>query len=1245
MSLRRVAMGWLILALGAPVGQVVAQAAGPGAAEAAARVEYLSAPLAFEPNAGQLDESVEFLARGPGYAVFLTDTEAVLSLHGESGEDVLRLQVVGGATSPKITGEAPTGAKVNVYHGDDPSKWAVGLETVGKVRYTGVYPGIDLLYYGNQRRLEHDFVLAPGADPQRIKLRLAGAEKLRVAESGELVVTLPHGEIGFAAPVAYQEQNGVREPVESSYRIVGRNEVVFRVGRYDRGRELVIDPLVGWSAYVGGSGEDQAWSVKVDGDALYAAGYTSSTNLPSPVVGSGNTGGTDAFVSRLNSDGSVVWSAYVGGSGADHGFGVAVDGGAVYVAGYTMSANLPNPVAGSHAGGHNDAFATRLTTEGALVWSAYVGGTGSDSGMGVAASGGAVYVVGTTNSTNLPRLAPGSAIPRGFDAFVSRLSGDGTVAWSTCIGGSGHDYGRAVAVDGGAVYIAGFAESSDLPRIVGGSAYVAWRDAFVARLNGDGALAWSACIGGSNYEHAFGVAAGEGAVYVAGLTGSADLPCPVDGSNHLRGYYDAFVTRLNSDGNLAWTAYFGGSSSDFGWAVSVDRGAVYLTGYTESGDLPATVTGSSHAGGTDAFVARLRSDGSLVWSGYVGGSSYDYGYGVAAQSGVVYVAGFTGSSNLPRLVAGSTYAGSGDAFVAKLIDDTPPFGPIDETPPVITVPDPLTAEQDRLRGAEVAFTVSAEDDVDGAVTPVCTLNGETIASPYVFPLGVSTVTVTADDAAGHTATATFTVTVEDTTAPVLHLPEPIQVEQQYHSGSPVAFAPTATDICDAEPTIVCDPPSDTIFQLGQTEVTVTATDDSGNVAEATFMVTVVDTTAPVFGPAAPVTVEQTNRDGTLVELTAPEVSDICDNDVTITNNAPAVFPLGVTQVTWTATDDSGNQSTTTQQVTVVDTTAPAFGDLVPVTVEQTDRNGTPVAMTPPTVTDICDAAPQVTSNAPEVFPLGTTTVTWTATDASGNSATVTQTVTVQDTTAPQLAQPAAVTAEQAALAGTAVALTPPQATDICDAAPQVTSDAPAVFPLGTTLVTWTATDASGNTATVTQEVTVQDTTAPSLTVPGAITVEQMTAAGTAVAIGQATATDACDAAPQVTHNAPAIFPLGTTAVTWRAVDVSGNVATAVQLVTVRDTLAPQLTLPAPITVKKTSSRGAMVAFTVGVQDICDAAPQVVCRVGTMVIVSPNQFPVGTSVVQVTATDASGNVATGSFTVKVTSGASIVVSPF
>jgi HYR domain len=383
-----------------------------------------------------------------------------------------------------------------------------------------------------------------------------------------------------------------------------------------------------------------------------------------------------------------------------------------------------------------------------------------------------------------------------------------------------------------------------------------------------------------------------------------------------------------------------------------------------------------------------------------------------------------------------------------------------------------------------------------------------------------------------------------------------------------------------------------VLPLGVHTITLTVT-AGGATDTDEVVVTVADTTAPKVTPPDDVSAEQTSGDGTPVALGTATATDVCDASPAITNDAPAVFPLGVTDVTWTATDISGNKGTAVQKVTIVDTGLPTITAPPDLTAEQADPDGSGLNLGAPIVSDLCDAQPKVTNDAPAIFPLGDTVVTWTVTDSSGNQASATQKVTVVDTTPPSLVVEATVKAEQTSPNGTPVDLGTPEVRDFCDATPVVTNDAPAVFPLGRTTVTWTATDASGNQATATQRVVVADTTAPALVPPPDIRVEQGTRDGTVIPLGIPQVTDICDAAPVVTNNAPAVFSLGTTMVTWTATDASGNVAKARQKVVVADTIPPHMNFTVVQRSFSPADRKMKLAAIVhGVRDKCDASPHV-----------------------------------------------------
>jgi len=526
---------------------------------------------------------------------------------------------------------------------------------------------------------------------------------------------------------------------------------------------------------------------------------------------------------------------------------------------------------------------------------------------------------------------------------------------------------------------------------------------------------------------------------------------------------------------------------------------------------------------------------------------------------------------------------------------------VDTTAPVLTVPADVSIEANGVLSSVNLGVAKAKDIFAVTITNDAPATG--------FPVGTTAVTWTATDANGNATTGTQNVTVADSTAPVLTVPADVSVEANGVLSTVSIGSATATDIFAV--TVTSDAPA--TYALGTTVVTWTATDANGNATTGTQNVTVVDTTAPVLTVPADVSVEANGVLST-VDLGVATATDIFG--ATVVNDAPATFPLGSTTVTYTATDGNGLTTTATQTVTVVDTTAPVLTVPADVSVEANGVLST-VDLGVATATDIFGAT--VVNDAPATFPLGSTTVTYTATDGNGLTTTATQTVTVVDTTAPVLTVPADVSVEANAVMST-VAIGNATATDIF--AVTITSDAPATYALGTTVVTWTATDANGNATSGTQNVTVVDTTAPVLTVPADVSVEANAVMST-VAIGNATATDIF--AVTITSDAPATYALGTTVVTWTATDANGNATSGTQNVTVVDTTAPVLSVPADVSVEANGVLSTVAIGTATATDIFGA---------TVTNDAPATYPVGTTVVTYTAVDGNGLTTIGTQNVTV-----------
>jgi Bacterial Ig-like domain (group 3)/Beta-propeller repeat len=696
--------------------------ASQGDAKAQARIleSYGKLPLSFEANHGQTDSRVKFLSRTGGYSLFLTGDEAVLTLSGgkanthkakiagtartlQSGMaapksgGVLRMKLRNANPAAKVTGMDELAGTSNYFIGNDPTKWRTNVPTYAKVKYEGIYSGIDLVYYGNHRQLEYDFIVAPGADPRRIAFDVRGAKRIRQDAHGDLVLNVGEGEIRWHKPLVYQEKDGARQVVAAHYAITDKNRVGFELAKYDAGRPLYIDPLV-YSTYVGGSGADQGNGIAVDSaGSAYVTGWTTSTDFPTKNPLQPSYGGSgDAFVAKLNPAGSaLLYSTYLGGSRSDHAYGIAVDSsGNAYVAGYTSSTDFPtmNPLQPALYG-YEDAFVTEINPTGsALVYSTYLGGSGSDHAYGIAVdSSGNAYVTGITQSTNFP-VTPGAIQPAcggadncaSGDAFVTEINPTGSaLVYSTYLGGSGGDGGQGIAVDGaGYAYVTGYTSSTDFPTTnalqptYGGNI-----DAFVSKLDPTGsALVYSTYLGGTSTDWGYGIAVDSaGDTYVTGITYSSHFPTknPLQPINH--GKYDAFVSKLNPTGSaLVYSTYLGGRLSDFGYSIAVDSaGSAYVTGNTESTNFPTkNALQPAFGGSIDAFVAKISPAGSaLVYSTYLGGSTTDSGSGIAVDSsGDAYVTGLTYSSDFPTTLGafqtvcngGNNCATNGDAFMAKI---------------------------------------------------------------------------------------------------------------------------------------------------------------------------------------------------------------------------------------------------------------------------------------------------------------------------------------------------------------------------------------------------------------------------------------------------------------------------------------------------------------------------------------------------------------------------------------------------
>jgi hypothetical protein len=707
------------------------------------KLAFAKLPLSFEANQGQAIEKVKFLTHGQGYGLFLTGDEAVLEVqesgfriqdsgkrdqtafgalrqttgHGPRTTDVLRLKLVHADPDAAVLGAHELPGKVNYFLGNDPAKWRSNLPTFAQVRYRNVYPGIDLFYHGDQDgRLEYDFVVAPGADPNAITLQVGAVREshLRIDRNGSLVISTGRGEIRFNKPFVYQSAPGSSlatrhsSPVQGRFTLDALNRVRFALGPYDHSRPLVIDPSLTYSTYLGGAG-DQAQGVALDSSDnayVYVTGTTVSTAFPvaNPLQSSNKSKSGTAFVSKLNSSGSaLVYSTYLGGSVSEQGNAIAVDPtGDAYVTGSTCSSDFPT-VTPVQAGlkGVCDGFVAELNAAGSsLVYSTYLGGSGtvesgtslSDEGSGIAVdSSGAAYVTGGTWSTDFPTVAPIQSYGGGEDAFLAKFSAGGaTLAYSTYLGGTAQDQGNGIAVDSsGNAYVTGFTLSSNFPTVspfLASNKAATYGTAFAAKLNSAGsALVYSTYLGGSTMDSGEAIAVDSaGDAYLAGATWSSDFPTFIPLQPSLAAKHagsNAFVTKLNPAGStLVYSTYLGGSGhatsgtpssgGDTAYGIAVDPvGVAFVAGLTGSTDFPAVdalQSGNNSQDKFTAFVACLNSAGTgLGYSTYLGGTGDDQANGIAVDaSDNAYVAGKTTSPDFPTV--SPLQATPGGAFVSEV---------------------------------------------------------------------------------------------------------------------------------------------------------------------------------------------------------------------------------------------------------------------------------------------------------------------------------------------------------------------------------------------------------------------------------------------------------------------------------------------------------------------------------------------------------------------------------------------------
>src|ERR1043165_9588151 len=648
--------------LAVPSPQTAAVASSYGTLSPEKRTElknlYRGLPLCFEANQGQTDASVKFVTRGDRYAMFFRPTDVVFSLRNTpAGSNsptnaVMRLKLLDAKPDAAISGQTPLAARTNYFVGNKPEKYLKNVVNYRGVRYDQIYDGIDLVYYGNQNELEYDFVVAPGASAETIRMAFQGIDKAEIDATGNLNLRIGENCLIQHKPVIYQNAGTQRVPVTGGYKIIAgadkhQTVVGFEVEQYDHALPLVIDPELVYATFFGDkpntsrsksdhSGDDEGYAIAIDPSGpAYVVGTTTSYEFPlvnalmfvdDPINHSTDPlfvhivpGAYRGFISKFSPDGkALLYSTYLSSATGDtepdpnstsitvpgvfkqeRCTGVAVDGlGNAYICGFTDYASYPIKNALHTYSGNRDCFLTKVAPEGIdLVFSTYLGGEGLDEATDVAIdNSGNVVVVGRTNSTRFVLAHPlqGTYGGGGSDGFVSKFSGDGSVnIFSTYIGGTGSDSVNGVATDA------------------------------------------------------------SGNIYITGVTTSTNFPVanplqPIKNANA-----DAFVSKLNASGSLlVFSTYFGGNGDDFGNGVAVDSaGHVYVTGTTFSTDfptisptiLPAQSANGGPANTSDAFVSKFNVFGNaLIFSTYLAGNMNDVGLRVRVDSrNAIYVCGTT----------------------------------------------------------------------------------------------------------------------------------------------------------------------------------------------------------------------------------------------------------------------------------------------------------------------------------------------------------------------------------------------------------------------------------------------------------------------------------------------------------------------------------------------------------------------------------------------------------------------------
>jgi hypothetical protein len=819
---RTIRTGFFLFALLIAVrGEAQARSGNPG--NNVARHQYGQAPLSFEANQGQMDPQVKFLSRGSAYSVSLTSGGMTLTLRpssvvtprngyspssawasqGSRGRELapfgrdrnphaqtrpapvsVKINLVGAASNPKVVGEQPLETKVNYFVGQDSSKWCTNVKTFARVRYQNVYPGIDLVYYGSNRQVEYDFVVAPGADPSKIQFSVNNVDSVTVDASGNLSLVKAGSNLLFQSPHIYQEIAGRKRRIRGGYTVRDNKNVSFTVAGHDRTRTLVIDPVLVYSTFLGGSGDDEGYAIAVDSTGnSYITGITNSTDFPSATLGGPSSAQTKIFVAKLNASGSALqFVDYFGGTtGDDWSMGIAIDSSNnTYVTGSTTSSDFPlsNGAYAASLSGTQDGFLVKLAADGSsILYSTYIGGSGVDfaNAVGVDTAGEAT-IAGVTYSQDFPLLNPFQSTVAasqygkwGAYGFVTKFSADGSalvystyIAGNTLAGAWGCAYycypftqinGLTVDAGGNAVVV-GNTDTDNLP--VSENAYmktypgaVPDSTGFVSMFTSAGGLGYSTYLGGDGFSYLVAVAVdSNGAAYVSGWDdGNDGFPITSTGicDPSTTNCHGGIVAKLDSAGsNILYSTYLGPNNDMAGDSIQVDvHGNAFIVGRSYNSQFGLANPIQNYNGDADGVLVEIDPTASnQLFATFLGGSQSDGASGLTLDGdGNIYIVGITTSPNFPvtETTLQSAWGGQEDAFVTKIsLSNAPTPATASVSPSTLTfaesvvgatsAPQPITVTNNggqtlNISGIEASgdFALASSDCLSVPVDGSCTV--------------------------------------------------------------------------------------------------------------------------------------------------------------------------------------------------------------------------------------------------------------------------------------------------------------------------------------------------------------------------------------------------------------------------------------------------------------------------------------------------------------------------------------------